>query len=182
MRGLGARVVTAVLVLGATEGCKSASPPFEAFEVRREIPVAKGQPDAPPPEGVLRPWRVWINQERPRQKKAPDWRVYAAKDAAMLDIASDGKWRCLLNPIHALGKINEHGKIGSWIASRAIRCSSDGWRTFVEGPVQTSFDPQGNEIETGASAVLYLNEVVGGVPRSTAVVLEGEKQRRPSVD
>ena len=91
-------------------------------------------------------------------------------------MAGDGKWRCLLNPVRVVGKVSERNKVATWIASRTVRCSSDGWRTFVQGLVHAGFDPDGKETETTASAVLYLNEQMGGAPRSTVVVLEGEKQ------
>lgn len=173
-----ARIASAGFILCAAAACRRSSPPFDAFEVTLEVKPAKGRPAATPPDGALRPWRVWVNQERPRQKKAPTWRVYGAKEGAFLDLAADGKWQCLVNPVKVFGKVNERAKIADWIVSRTVRCSCDGWRAYVDGFVQASFDAEGKETETTPSAALYLNDTVGGAPRATVVVLEGEKTVR----
>jgi hypothetical protein len=126
---------------------------------------------------------VWINQEVPRQKKAPTWHSYGAKEGVELEIADDGKWRCLLNPVRVVGRMSERGKIGGWLASRSVRCSPDRFRTSVDARVQAAFDVDGNETDKSPSAPLYLHEFVAGQPRETVVVLEGEKvMRRPAVD
>lgn len=172
-----------LVAASAACACRRNTPAFGKYEVASELRLPQGQPTPTPPESVLRPWRVWVNQERPRQKKAPSWHAYAAKEAALLDIAEDGRWRCLIDPVHVLGKANERGKLGSWIVSRSVKCSIDGFRTSVEARVQAAFDPEGKEAEATESVPLYLNDAVKGQMRSTAVVLEGEKQvRRPVVD
>jgi len=171
------------LVLSGAASCRQVSAPIEQFTVTVEIPPAKGKPAPAPPEGALRPWRVWVNQERPRQKKAPEWRAFGAKDGAALDLAADGRWRCVVNPVRVLGKANERAQIADWIVSRTVRCSSDGWKTFVGTFVQVGFDSDGKETQSTPSAPVYLNDQVGGVERSTVVVLEGAKPaRRVMVD
>jgi hypothetical protein len=179
----GSSIVLGALVLCAAIGCGRSRSPFQEFTVTHEIPPAKGQPAAVPPEGALRPWRVWVNQEYPRQKKAPAWRSVDAKQGSFVDLAEDGKWRCLVNPVHVVGKANERGKIASWVVTRSVRCSADGFRTSVEGRVLAAFDADGRETQTTPSAPLYLSDTVAGQRRFTAVVLEGEKTtRRPEVD
>jgi hypothetical protein len=164
----------------ALTACHKPSPPLGSFSVTLDRPAPS---QISPPDGALWPWRVWIDQEEPRQKKAPEWRAYAAKEAASLDIAADGTWRCLINPVRVKGKTNEHGKTSDWIVTRTIRCSSDAWRSYVEGFAQADFDVEGKETEATASAALRLSEVVSGVRRNTVVVLEGEKAtRQPSFD
>lgn len=168
---------------GAAVACQRHEPPFETFEVQLELPPAKGQPATTPPDAALRPWRVWVNQEEPRQHKAPAWRSVGPKEGVHLELAADGRWRCLLNPAHVLGKVNERAKIALWIVSRAVRCSRDEFRTSVEGRVQAVFDTDGKEIETTPSAPLYLNDKVGGQKRVTVVVLEGQRvKQKPMVD
>jgi hypothetical protein len=167
---------------GAAVACRKAEPPFEKFEVQLELPPPKGQPAATPPEAVLRPWRVWVNQEEPRQHKAPSWRVIGAREGVNLELAPDGRWRCLANPVHVLGKVNERAKIAIWIVSRSVRCSRDGYRSSVESRVQASFDVEGKEVETAPSVPMYLNDTVGGKKRVTVVVLEGQKLNRRPLD
>ena len=79
-------------------------PPAEQFDVQLELPPKPGKPVPVTPPSVLGPARVWINQETPRQEKAPEWRVFPAKEAAMLDLSPDGRWRCLVNPLRAVGR------------------------------------------------------------------------------
>ena len=168
---------------GAAVACRKAELPFEKFEVELEVPPPPGQPAATPPEAVFRPWRVWVNQEEPRQHKAPEWRVIGAKEGTNLGLAMDGRWRCLVNPVHVLGKLNERAEIGRWIVSRSVRCSRDEYRSSVEGRAQAWFDDDGKEFETTPSVPLYLNDIVGGKKRVTVVVLEGLKvKHRPMVD
>jgi hypothetical protein len=124
-----------------------------------------------------------VNQEEPRQHKAPSWRAVGAKEGANLGLAMDGRWRCLVNPVHVVGKANERAQIATWIVSRTVRCSRDGYRTSVESRVQAWFDDDGKEFQTTPSIPLYLNDLVGGKKRVTVVVLEGQKlTRRPMVD
>lgn len=167
----------------ALTGCHRAAPPFESYTVRVDVPATAGKPVPAPPEGALRPWRVWVNQEVPRQKKAPAWRVAGAKEGVLLDLADDGSWKCMLNPVHVQGKASEWAKVRNWVVSRAVRCSRDGFRTSVEGRVQAGFDLDGKETEVSPSAALYLRDIVAGQLRETVVVLEGEKViPHPAVD
>jgi hypothetical protein len=174
-----ALAIATLLVPVALSACRKSAPPFETFGVTLELPTSKNT-DASPPQGALRPWRVWVNQEEPRQKKAPEWRSFGAKDGAVLDLAADGKWRCIVNPVRVRGRANEQAKTAEWVVSRTVRCSSDGWSSHVEAFVEADFDADGKEVDVTPSAALRLNDVVGGAARSTVVVLEGEKtSRRP---
>jgi hypothetical protein len=172
-----ATLVASVFVV-VLAGCARRTPPIGHFAVTFESGGPPGKPHPEPPEATLRPWRVWVDQERPRQKKNPEWRSFGAKDGALLDMAPDGKWACLVNPVTLLGTIGEKAKIVGWVASRTIRCSSDGWKTSTDARVRAGFDTEGKPTELDPSAVLYLNDVVGGTERMTVVVLEGEKVTR----
>lgn len=147
-------------------------PPLDAFEVKLEVPSAPGAAPPAVPDGVLGPFRVWINQETPRQKKTPEWRSFGAKEGLVLDMAADGKWRCLLNPVHLLGRLDEKMTADHWTASRTLRCSSDGWATFVEALVRVGYEQGGKLDEADPRSALYLEDTVGGRARVTTVVLE----------
>lgn len=99
-----------------------------------------------------------------------------------MDIVPDGRWRCLINPVHLLGKINEHAKIGRWIASRTVLCSSDVWSTHVEALVHAEYSSDGEMTKKDPAVPLYLNDVVGGQPRRTVVVLEAVGTPHPRAD
>ncbi len=171
----------ALAIFVGTAGCRARPPPLDSFEVKLDATPKKGAPSTPP-DPVLRPWRVWIVQQYPLQKKTPHWETFAARDGRLLDLAPDGNWRCLVTPVRLLGKINDHQRVGTWIATRAVRCSSDGWRTSAEARVRAAFDPDGVPGPLDPSAPLFLNDVVNGEPRLTIVVLEGAKPARQPED
>jgi hypothetical protein len=171
-------LVSAMFLMATASGCRHREPPIGRFEVKFDLASLAAKVSPEPPPGVLRPWRVWVNQERPRQKKNPEWRSFGAKEGVVLDIASDGKWRCVVNPVSVLGTVGEKAKLAGWVASRSIRCSSDGWKTNIEAIVRAGFDPDGNPTQIDSSAVLYLNDSVAGQDRTTVVVLEGERVTR----
>jgi hypothetical protein len=179
------RLAGAALFFGALAGCRKAEPPFGTFDVTLQLPPKAGQPAPTPPEAALRPWRVWINQELPRQKKNPEWRPYAAKEGALLDVAMDGKWRCLMTPVQLFATFDDHRKVAEWVASRNVRCSSDGWKTHVETLVRSRFAPDGTPTTSDPPGAMYLSDVVDRQPRSTVVVLEplvGYHRERPRDD
>jgi hypothetical protein len=164
------------LVLSSWVGLSSCkrggSAPLDSFEVTVDLPPQPGKPAQVPPERALLPFRVWVNQETPRQKKTPEWRTIPAKEGVVLDMAPDGNWSCLVNPVKVLGKNDEDGVVAHWTTSRTLRCSSDGWKTSVEGLVRVGYAPDGKRGETDPKAVFHLRDVVGGAPRFTVVVLE----------
>jgi hypothetical protein len=174
-------IVIAGILLAALAGCRTRKgiPPLDHYEMTLEVPPAPGKPAPAVPDTVLGPARVWINQETPRQKKTPVWQPFPAKDGTLLDLSPDGKWRCLLNPVHVLGSVEESATVERWTTSRTLRCTSDNWSTFVEGLVTGVYAQDGKRVEGVPRAVLYLKDVVGGQPRSTVVVLDGEIPKPP---
>lgn len=162
----------AVALLGAAAGCGTHAPPLGTFEIAFELAPKAGQPAPTPPDAAMKPWRVWINQELPRQKKNPEWRPYAAREGALLDVATDGKWRCLVSAARVFAKFDDHMKVDEWITSRNVRCSGDGWRTHAETLVRCRFAPDGTPTTSDPPGAMYLADVVNREPRSTVVVLE----------
>jgi predicted small lipoprotein YifL len=181
-------VALLVLCVGALVACHregpQPGPPADAFDVRVDAPAQKGKPFPAAPDAASTPWKVWINQEEPRQKKAPVWQHYDAKASTLLDLAADGTWRCALGAVHVVGHTSEHGAMATWTASRKIRCSTDGFRTYVESLVRAEYAPDGALTGLDPPGALYLNEVVKGEKRFTAVVLkkDGKPVARPTDD
>ena len=151
-------IVAVVLSCAGLAGCKrdprSGPAPLDTFEVTIEVPPPAGSAAPAPPERVLAPFRVWINQETPRQKKTPEWRTFPAKDGVVLDMAPDGNWSCLLNPARVFGQIDEDGSVTHWTTSRTLRCSNDQWKTSVESLVRVGFAGDGKRGEADPKAVL----------------------------
>jgi len=174
--------IAALVVSSAVAGCardkRSASEArLEKFEVTLELPPEPGKPAQAPPEAALEPFRVWVNQETPRQKKNPEWVTIPAKEGKVLEMAPDGNWWCLVNPVKVFGKIDEDRTIVHWTTSRTLRCSSDNWRTSVEGLIRVGYAADGQRGEADPRAALYLKDTVAGVPRTTVVVLEPLKPK-----
>jgi hypothetical protein len=154
---------------------------MDTYDVTLEIPPTPGKPAAAPSDAVLAPFRVWVNQETPRQKKTPEWRSYPSKEGATLELEPDGRWRCVLGGARVFGKFEIDRKVSQWTVSRTLRCSSDGWATYVEGLVRVAYDPEGKRVHTDPLAALRLNDVVAGQPRETVVVLDaGGAQEAPA--
>ena len=162
----------ALAILALAGGCQPASPPLGDFEIELELPPPPGSNSPEPPAAALRPWRVWINQEQPRQRKNPAWQPYAARQSATLELAADGRWRCLITPTQLFAKFDEPRSLRSWSATRHVRCSPDGWKTYSETTVHCSFTASGELTRCAPPAAVHLADVVGGEPRSTVVVLE----------
>jgi hypothetical protein len=150
---------------------------LEKYEVTIELPPEPGKPAPVPPDAALEPFRVWVNQETPRQKKNPEWQTIPAKEGRVLDMAADGNWSCLVNPVKVFGKIDEDRTVAHWTTSRTLRCSSDNWKTAIEGVVRVGYAPDGKRGDTDPRAAIYLKDNVGGAPRSTVVVLEPSKPK-----
>jgi hypothetical protein len=173
-------VAALVLSCATLAGCardkrKAAEAQLEKFEVSIELPPEPGKPAPAPPDAALEPFRVWVNQETPRQKKNPEWQAVPAKEGKILDLAADGNWRCLVNPAKVFGKIDEDRTVTHWTVSRTLRCSSDNWRTSTEGLVRVGYAPDGTRGEVDPRAAFYLKDIVAGVPRVTVVVMEPAK-------
>jgi hypothetical protein len=172
----------AVLLSCAVAGCepdrrRSAEAKLEKFEVTLELPPEPGKPAQAPPEAALQPFRSWVNQEVPRQKKNPEWVTIPAKEGKVLDMAPDGHWSCIVNPVKVFGKIDEDRTVVHWTTSRTLRCSSDNWRTSIEGLIRVGYAPDGQRGEADPRTALYLKDIVAGIPRTTAVVLEPLKPK-----
>jgi hypothetical protein len=168
-------VTTAALLLALVEaiaGCQRRSPPSEPFAVELSVPLPAGKPVPEPPPKALEAWRVWVNQEQPRQKKNPVWIDVPGNETRVLDMAEDGRWRCVVNPVRLRGQADEDGSVEAWALSRTARCSSDGWKTHVESLVRTTLDATGKLLQADPIAPIFLNDVVDGQPRRTIVLLE----------
>ena len=150
---------------------------LEKFEVTTELPPEPGKPEPAPPAAALEPFRVWVNQEIPRQKKNPEWQTIPAKEGRVLDMAPDGNWSCLVNPVKVFGKIDDDRSIVHWTTSRTLRCSSDNWKSSVEGMVRVGYAPDGKRGEADPRVAINLKDMVAGAPRLTVVVLEPLKPK-----
>jgi hypothetical protein len=173
--------IFAFALASALGGCRdrrnAAEAMLEKYEVTIELPPEPGKPAPAPPDAALEPFRVWVNQETPRQKKNPEWQLVPAKEGKVLDMAPDGNWSCLVNPSKAFGKIDEDRSVVHWTMSRTLRCSSDNWKTAIEGVVRVGYAPDGKRGEADPRAAFYLKDTVAGAPRSTTVVLEPPKSK-----
>jgi hypothetical protein len=155
----------------ASAGLGRSAPPLGSYQVLFEAPPPAGSARPSPVPAAERPWRVWVNQEVPRQKPNPHWKPSPIKETTLLEMAADGRWRCAVTPAEVLARIGEDLKLGSWQVSRRLVCSNDGWLTNVEERAQVTYGLDGKVVDSKTEASLILNDQVGGKPRVTVVGL-----------
>lgn len=142
------------------------------FRIDYDLPARPGARAPSPPAPALSPWRVWINQERPRQKKNPQWSAVPAKSGAKLDMAPEGHFRCVLTPVSLFAHQESETEVKTWTATRAVRCSSDGFRTNVESRLVVDVSPTGEvTLPPEREPSLLLHDVVAGQNTETVVAL-----------
>lgn len=148
-------------------------PPFRKFELQPWQSVHNDAKPVMPPESLVGPARVWVNQERPRQKKNPKWQTVDGRKAVELELASDGRWRCILNPLEIRARPDEdEAKVEAWHVQRSVLCSSDGWKTWTEHPHVDLVNPDGEkQASMSEQTEIFLRELVGGRTRETTIVV-----------
>jgi hypothetical protein len=145
--------------------------PRTTFEIIDDFPRKPGTPAPQPPEAALKPWQVWVNQERPRQKRNPRWNAHDAKASVDLELEPGTSFRCLLNPVRLSARSEETGEVEAWSVWRSVRCSSDGWTTHVEAQLTIEVTGDGTWPERIEPAPLFLRETVDGKPREISIAL-----------
>ncbi len=146
--------------------------PVGKFEITSDLAPSPGKPGPKPPAAALVDWRVWVNQEQPRQKKNPEWKIVPAQSPSEPELPADNRFRCVLTPATVHSHMESETEVQFWTASRAIRCSSDGWRTFVATRLVVDVSPKGDVLlPPDPHPSLALHDQVAGKDRETAVAL-----------
>jgi len=178
-----ARFLASGLLLGASclaSGCSRfrnrPPPPLKAPIEAFKDPVWKNFKGEAfhAPESSLRPWRAMAFQEVPRPKKNPRWRTIAVHEAVELEMPKGSRFRCLVNPAEVHVQEGEMPtKPAGWRVIRAVRCSSDGWRTSSQAAMSVSYGLDGAQGERSErQAELYLLDTVDGKPTRIAMLLQ----------
>jgi hypothetical protein len=94
-------------------------------------------------------------------------------------MAQDGHWRCVVDAVKVQGKSDEDATVQLWTTFRSVRCSADGFRTFVQGSSREGYAADGTPAGAEPRAVLHLHDVVAGAPRVTVVAIEGDVPGAP---
>jgi hypothetical protein len=153
------------------------SPPFQRFVFE---PWKSGRKDiAPvaPPESLLAAWRVFVNQEKPRQKKNPQWRSIPPKDAVELEMEPGTAFRCIVNPLEVQARPTEDDDgVDAWVLTRKILCSGDGWKTWTESPHQVVVPKEGKVTRTIEQTEVLLREPLGDKTRETTILMRSDEK------
>ncbi|MBM4362067.1 MAG: hypothetical protein FJ104_05260, partial [Deltaproteobacteria bacterium] len=148
------------------------------YRLVHELPPAAGAAAPVPPPEVLAPFRVWVNQEQPRQRRAPGWVPFSLETGTALELEPGAAHRCLLDGAEVFAKYEDPTTLDRWRVTRTLRCSSDGFRTIVAGTVRAWYSPEGKLLDADPRAALSLVEPGQTPPRITAVVLDLQRPRR----
>jgi hypothetical protein len=148
-------------------GARALPAPTTLASVRAEAPVDAGVP----PETLFQPWYLWFEQQRPRQKKNPRLLEVSAREAKVLERISGNPWRCLVTPVRAEATPSENAvEPPGWTVTRLIRCSSDGWRSWVESAHSVVATGEASALPPAVSG-MNLRHSSEGVVTETQVVL-----------
>lgn len=140
-------------------------------------PPRKGIEPVAPPKSLLETWRVFVNQNKPRQKKNPRWKKLPPKESVMLDMAPDGSYRCLVTPLEVVGRPTEDlDALDAWVLTRNLRCSSNGWKTWTESPHIVIVRPDGERQAVLEHTDVFLRERIGGEVRETVLILRSDEE------
>jgi hypothetical protein len=164
----------------ATRADAAHPPPFEKFELAPwKSPREKIAPVAPP-GSLLETWRVFVNQERPRQKKNPRWISLPPREGVTLPMAEDGRFRCIVNPLRVQARPNDDlSGVDAWVLMRSVLCSGDGWRTWTDSPHQVVVLPDGKRTATIEQTDVLLREPIDGKVRETTIILRSDADPDP---
>lgn len=154
-------------------------PPAETFALEPWKSVRKGVEPVMPPEDLLEPWRAFVNQERPRQKKNPKWQTLPPKQSITLQMPEGSSYRCQVGPLVVRGHGTEaQDAVQMWVLSRSLKCSSDGWQTFSEQVHQVFVKPDGDrEVPVDRTIALLRERGQGDGLKETTVILRSDKQK-----
>jgi hypothetical protein len=142
--------------------------------------MVKDAPPVPPPESLLEPWRVFVKQERPRQKKNARWRSVPAKDGVELAMPPDSRFRCIVNPLELTPQPAENLRsVAAWMLIRRVRCSNDGWASWTESSFARLVLADGSSKDAVDHVEVLLREVMDDSSiRETTVLLRADQEQR----
>lgn len=158
-------------------GCKRwrSVPPFEKF-VRPEYRSPVTGKVYRPPDAALKSWKVLALQTEPRPVENPHWTVVGLSDSGELSMPHGSAFRCIYNPTKFRAAEDEPPKdIDGWELLREVRCSQDGFRTWIGAGVKILYEQQGTvRARSGERAELELSEVIGGRSTRISILLRPE--------
>jgi hypothetical protein len=125
------------------------------------------------PEASNPPWRVMVLQEKPIPIKNPRWKTIPISESGELQMAERSSFRCVYTAVEFRPWADEYMKsVAKWDLLRAVRCSSDGFRTYSQAWHQKTLGGDGVEVPGGPEqAELSLYDLIGGKPVTTTIIL-----------
>ena len=88
------------------------------------------------------------------------------------------RFRCLVSAVDVASEANDFGtKLKAWVLTRYLRCSGDGWRSWVDYPHKVRIGADGKR-ETVLLAEALLRERDGGNVRETLLMMRDDAEQR----
>ena len=153
------------------------APPNVPFVAPTAWRSSKGEVVAPP-DPAQEQWRVFVNQQRPMQRKTPVWRPLAAAESAVVQMPEVSSYRCIVTPLQIAAEHNDFNtKLLGWTLQRDLLCSADQWRSWTVHPHKVRILPDGTRKTTMAGEVLFSERDPDQQVRETFVLLRDVPER-----
>ena len=112
----------------------------------------------------------------PRPKKNPHWKTIPIEASGDIELPAGSHYRCIYNPIEFRAPTNEKASgVEHWDLLRNVRCSNDGWATYVQAIHEIIISPEGTSIARSIEQTeLGLHEVINGVSIDYTIALRAD--------
>lgn len=153
------------------------APPNVPFVAPAPWRSSKGEVIAPP-DPAKEQWRVFVNQQRPMQRKTPVWRPIPAAESAVVQMPEPSSYRCIVTPLQITAEHNDFNtKLLGWTLQRDLLCSADQWRSWTVHPHKVRIRPDGARETTVAGEVLFSERDPDQQVRETFVLVRDVPER-----
>jgi hypothetical protein len=155
------------------------TPPYEPFTLTEwRPPVPKDAPVSRPTKDLLFPWYVIVDQRTPRPKKNFQWTELPAERGGELELPSGSAWKCIHNPVRFVAQTDrDDERLTGWTVVRNVRCTTDGWATYVEGAHGVTASLDGKRAPISPQMELHLRDRLGEKPAEVSVVMRSDDPR-----
>jgi hypothetical protein len=87
-------------------------------------------------------------------------------------------WKCIYNPVRFVAQTDrDDERVTGWAVGRNVRCTTDGWATYVEGAHGVTVTLDGKRAPMSPQMELYLRDRIGEKLAEISVVMRSDDPR-----